>query len=103
VVEAEKLSSEITQAEVHNPSHNFENAKVRSVTADGLRLGSFDMSGQKVHSANFNLSDSGGGSAWGGLIGADILWSYDAILDVGKRALYLRAKPSVRNDFPAVH
>jgi hypothetical protein len=103
VVEAENLPSEITQAEVHSPLHNFENAKVRSVTANGLQLGDFDMGGQKVHSASFSLSDTGGGPSWAGLIGADTLWSYDTILDFGKRALYLRAKPSVRNDFPAVH
>jgi hypothetical protein len=103
VVEAENLPSEITQAEVRSPLHNFENAKVRSVTANGLQLGSFDMGGQKVHSASFNLSDAEGGPSWAGLIGADTLWSYDTILDFGKRALYLRAKPSVRNDFPAVH
>jgi hypothetical protein len=101
VVEAEKLPSEVTKAEVHSPLRSFENAKVRSVTADGLRLGSFDMGGQKVHSADFDLSNSEGGLPWAGLIGADILWFYDAILDIGKRALYLRAKAAVRNDFPA--
>ncbi len=103
VVEAEKLPSEVTQAEVRSPLHDFANARVSSVTANGLRLGGFDLGGQKVHSASFNLSDSEGGPSWAGLIGADILWSYDAVLDVGKRALYLRAKPSVRNDFPTVH
>jgi hypothetical protein len=93
VVEAENLPCEVTQAQVHSPLHHFENATVYSVTATGLQLGSFDISGHKVRSASFELSDSEGGPPWAGLIGADILWSYDAILDVGRRALYLRAKP----------
>jgi hypothetical protein len=93
VVEAENLPSEITPAEVHSPLHHFENARVYSVTAKGLELGGFDMGGHKVRSASFDLSDSEGQLPWAGLIGADILWSYDAVLDVGKRALYLRAKP----------
>ena len=93
VVEAENLPSEITQAEVHNPLHHFENARVYSVTAKGLQLGTFDLGGHKVRSASFELSDSEGGPPWAGLIGADILWSYDAVLDLGRRALYLRAKP----------
>jgi hypothetical protein len=93
VVEAENLPSEITAAEVHSPLHHFENARVYSVTAKGLQLGSFDLGGHKVRSASFELSDSEGEPPWAGLIGADILWSYDAVLDVGKRALYLRTKP----------
>jgi hypothetical protein len=103
VVEAENLPSEITQAEVRSPLHHFENAKVYSVTATGLQLGAFDIGEHKVRSASFDLSDSEGGPPWAGLIGADILWSYDAILDVGKRALYLRAKPAVGSDSPAAH
>ena len=101
VVEAENLPSEITQAEVHSPLHHFENARVYSVTAKGLQLGSFDLGGHKVRSASFELSDSEVGPPWAGLIGADILWSYDAVLDLGRRALYLRAKPPVGKDFPA--
>ena len=101
VVEAENLPSEITQAEVHSPLHHFENTRVYSVTAKGLQLGTFDLGGHKVSSASFELSDSEGGPPWAGLIGADILWSYDAVLDLGRRALYLRAKPAVGNDFPA--
>jgi hypothetical protein len=93
IVEAENLPYEITQAEVHSPLHHFQNARIYSVTAKGLHLGTFDLSGQKVRSASFDLSDSEGGPPWAGLIGADILWSYGAILDVGKRALYLRANP----------
>jgi hypothetical protein len=103
VVESEKLPSEITQAEVHSPFHNFENARVSSVTATGWRLGSFSMSEQKVHSANFNLSDSEGGPSWAGLIGADSLLAHDAILDLGKRALFLRTKPSARNGLPGAN
>ena len=93
IVEFENLPCEVTQAEVHSALHHFENARVYSVTAKGLQLGAFDMSGHKVRSASFDLSDSEGGPSWAGLIGADILWFYDAILDVGKRALYLRVKP----------
>jgi hypothetical protein len=99
VVEAENLPSEITQAEVHSPLHQFENARLHSVTAEGLQLGGFVMSGHKVHSADFDLSDSNGETPWAGLIGADILWFYDAIIDLGKRALYLRTKTSVTKDF----
>jgi hypothetical protein len=93
VVEAENLPYEVTEAQVHSPLHHFQNARIYSVTAKGLQLGAFDMSGHKVRSASFDLSDSEGGPPWAGLIGADLLWSFDAILDVGKRALYLRAKP----------
>ncbi|HEX3444156.1 MAG TPA: hypothetical protein VHS80_05525 [Chthoniobacterales bacterium] len=93
IVEVENLPREATQAEVHSPLHHFENARIYSVTAKGLQLGAFDMSGHKVRSASFDLSDSESGPPWAGLIGADILWFYDAILDLGKRALYLRAKP----------
>jgi hypothetical protein len=93
VVEAENLPSEITQAEVHSALHHFENARVYSVTAKGLQLGNFDLGGHKVRSASFELSDSEAGPPWAGLIGADILWSYDAVIDLGRRALYLRAKP----------
>jgi hypothetical protein len=101
VVEAENLPSQVTQAEVHSPLHHFENMRVYSVTAKGLQLGTFDLGGHKVRGASFELSDSEGGPPWAGLIGADILWSYDAVLDLGRRALYLRAKPAVGNDFPA--
>jgi hypothetical protein len=103
VVEFEKLPSEITHAEIHSPLHNFEDARVSSVTTTGWRLGSFSMGEQKVHSANFNLAASEGGSSWAGLIGADSLWAHDAVLDIGKRALYLRTKPSVRSDLPGAN
>ncbi len=93
VVEAENLPSQVTQAEVHSPLHHFESTRVYSVIAKGLQLGSFNLGGHKVRSASFELSDSEGGPPWAGLIGADILWSYDAVLDLGRRALYLRAKP----------
>ena len=93
VVEAENLPSQVTQAEVHSPLHHFESTRVYSVIAKGLQLGSFDLGGHKVCGASFELSDSEGGPPWAGLIGADILWSYDAVLDLGRRALYLRAKP----------
>jgi hypothetical protein len=92
IVEAEKLPYEVTQAQVHSPLHHFQNARIYSVIPKGLQLGSFDISGPKVRSASFDLSDSEGGPPWAGLIGADLLWFYDAILDVGKRALYLRTK-----------
>jgi hypothetical protein len=101
VAEAENLPSEVTQAEVRSPLHRFENARIYSVTARGLQLGSFDLGGHKVHSANFELSDSGSGPPWAGLIGADILWSYDAVLDLGRRALYLRAKSAAKSDLPS--
>jgi len=93
VVEAENLPSQVTQAEVHSPLHHFESTRVYSVIAKGLQLGSFNLGGHKVCGASFELSDSEGGPPWAGLIGADILWSYDAVLDLGRRALYLRAKP----------
>jgi hypothetical protein len=101
IVEAENLPYEITQAQVHSPLHHFQNARIYSVTPKGLQLGVFDLSGQKVRSASFDLSDSEGGPPWAGLIGADLLWSYDAILDVGKRALYLRKKPAAKSNLPS--
>jgi hypothetical protein len=103
VVELEKLRSEITHAEIHSPLHNFEDARVNSVTTTGWRLGTFSMGEQKVHSANFNLADSEGRPLWAGLIGADSLWAHDAVLDIGKRALYLRTKPSATVGLPSAN
>jgi hypothetical protein len=92
IVEAENLPYQVTQAQVHSALHHFQNARIYSVTPKVLQLGDFDLSGHQVRSASFDLSDSEGGPPWAGLIGADLLWFYDAILDVGKRALYLRTK-----------
>jgi hypothetical protein len=57
-----------------------------------FKLGTQDVSGKTVQFANLPNLKTGFSHPFGGIIGADLLWAHQAILDIGGRALFL--KPS---------
>jgi hypothetical protein len=92
IVEQDGLTSQDTHSIVKSPMKEFPDSKVRQVIGTRFQLGDFDLSNRKVLSASFHLTKSDHGDIWAGLIGADVLWEYDAIIDLGSNTLYLRSK-----------
>jgi hypothetical protein len=71
--------------------HNFNNPIVTSGSLRSFRLGDHDLSNSFVGFANLNLPRSEFTRPLGGIIGAEVLWDQHAIIDLGNRALYLKA------------
>jgi predicted aspartyl protease len=71
--------------------HDFNNPIVTSGLLRSFRLGNHDLSNSFVGFADLNLSQSEFTRPLGGIIGAEILWDHHAIIDLGNRALYLKA------------
>jgi predicted aspartyl protease len=72
--------------------HDFNNPIVTSGLLRSFRLGSHDLSNSFVGFADLNLTQSEFTRPLGGIIGAEILWDHHAIIDLGNRALYLKAR-----------
>jgi len=68
----------------------FPDSKVSQVIGTRFQLGDYDLSKRKILAASLRLKKSDRGDIWDGLIGADILWDYDAVIDFGSNTLYLR-------------
>lgn len=92
IVDQDRLPSQPTHSVVTSPLKEFADSKVSQVTGTRFQLGEFDLSGHKLLSASFHLTKSERGDIWDGLIGADVLWEYDALIDLGSNRLYLRKK-----------
>ena len=71
--------------------HNFNNPIITSGSLRSFRLGDHDLSNSFVGFANLNLRQSEFSHPLGGIIGAEVLWDHRAIIDLGNRALYLKA------------
>jgi predicted aspartyl protease len=71
--------------------HDFKNPSITSGSLPSFRLGDQDLSNSFVGFANLNLHQSEFSRPFGGIIGAEVLWDQRAIIDVGNRALYLKA------------
>ena len=70
----------------------FPDSQVTQVMGTQFLLGDFELSSRKILAASFRLTKSDRGDIWAGLIGADVLWEYDAVIDLGSNTLYLRQK-----------
>ena len=90
IVDQDRLPSHATHSVVRSPMKEFADSKISQVIGTRLQLGDFDLSSHKILSAAFHLTKSERGDIWAGLIGADVLWEYDAIIDLGASKLYLR-------------
>jgi Aspartyl protease len=55
-----------------------------------LKLGTLDVGKRSVEFANLTISLPGFSHLFGGIIGGDLLWAHQAILDIGRRILYLK-------------
>jgi hypothetical protein len=55
-----------------------------------FKLGNLDVSKKFVEFANLTGSLLGFSHPFGGIIGADLLWDHQAVLDIGGRTLYLK-------------
>jgi hypothetical protein len=55
-----------------------------------FKLGTVDVSRKFVQFARLVIWPAGFSHPFGGIIGEDILWAHQAILDVGERKLYLK-------------
>ena len=55
-----------------------------------LKIGSLDVSKKYVGFARLTISLLGFSHPFGGIIGGDLLWDHQAILDIGERTLYLK-------------
>jgi hypothetical protein len=58
-----------------------------------FKLGTQDINQRAVQFADLPNQQNGFSHAFGGIIGEDILWRHEAILDLGGRALYLKPSP----------
>jgi hypothetical protein len=90
VVDQGGFKSRITHSVVRSPMNEFPDSKVSQVIGTRFQLGDYDLSSRKILAASLHLTKSDRGSIWAGLIGADILWDYDAVIDFGSNRLYLR-------------
>ncbi|MGA7129119.1 MAG: hypothetical protein WBZ19_22580 [Chthoniobacterales bacterium] len=70
-----------------------QSSRVTSGRLPGFRLGAQDLSGNVVHFANIPNLQTGFSHPLGGIIGEDFLSTYQAILDIGGGALYLKPGP----------
>jgi hypothetical protein len=55
-----------------------------------FKLGTLDVSKKFVQFANLAISLPGFSHPFGGIVGEDLLWAHQAILDIGGRTLYLK-------------
>jgi len=90
VVDQGGLRSRLTSSVVRSPMNEFPDSKISQVIGTQFRIGDFDLSSRKILAASLHLTKSDRGDIWAGLIGADILWDYDAVIDFGANVLYLR-------------
>jgi Aspartyl protease len=66
-------------------------------TATDFKLGAYDASGARIGSTTLNIQENPGSShRFAGFIGMDFLFYRSAIIDVGGRALYLKASSTLR-------
>jgi predicted aspartyl protease len=90
IVDQDRLPSRLTNSVVRSPMNEFPESKISQVTGTQFKLGDCDLSHRKILAASLHLTKSDRGDVWAGLIGADILWEYDAVIDFGADLLYLR-------------
>jgi hypothetical protein len=90
VVDQDRLPSRLTNSVVRSPMNAFPDSKVSQVVGTRFQLGDYDLSKRQILAASLHLTKSDRGDIWAGLIGADILWDYDAVIDFGSNTLYLR-------------
>jgi hypothetical protein len=91
VVAQDRLPSRLTNSIVRSPMKAFDDSKVTQVIGTRFQLGDYDLSNRKILAASLHLTKSAArGDIWAGLIGADILWDYDAVIDFRSNTLYLR-------------
>ena len=55
-----------------------------------FKLGTLDVSRKFAQFADLRISPPGFSHPFGGIIGEDLLWDHQAILDIGGRTLYLK-------------
>ncbi|MBV8216505.1 MAG: hypothetical protein JOZ08_25085 [Verrucomicrobia bacterium] len=67
-----------------------QSARVSTGRLRGFKLGTQDVSGKTVQFATLPDLQTGFSHPLGGIIGEDFLWAYQAILDIGGGALYLK-------------
>ena len=90
IVDQDRLPSRLTNSFVRSPMKEFPDSKVRQVVASRFQLGDCDLTSRKILAASLHLTKSDRGDIWAGLIGADVLWDYDAVIDFASDTLYLR-------------
>jgi hypothetical protein len=90
VVDQGGLHSRLTNSVVRSPMNEFPDSKISQVIGTQFRIGDYDLSSRKILAASLHLTKSDRGDIWAGLIGADILWDDDAVIDFGTNTLYLR-------------
>jgi hypothetical protein len=93
VVDQGGFESKLTNSVVRSPMNEFPDSKISQVVVGTqFRIGDYDLSNRKILAASLHLTKSDRGDIWAGLIGADVLWDYDAVIDFGSNTLYLRTK-----------
>ena len=92
VVDEDRLPYRLTNSIVKSPMNEFADSKVIQVIGTRFQLGDYDLSDRKILAASLHLTKTARGDIWAGLIGADILWDYDAVIDFGSNTLYLRGR-----------
>jgi hypothetical protein len=70
--------------------NEIPDSKVSQINYTRFQLVDYDISNRKILDASLRLTKSDRGDIWDVLIGADILWDYDAVIDFGSNNLYLR-------------
>jgi hypothetical protein len=96
VVDEGGFKSRLTSSVVRSPMNEFPDSKISQVIGTQFRIGEFDLSSRKILAASLHLTKSDHGDIWAGLIGADILWDNDAVIDFEANMLYLRPQPDAK-------
>jgi hypothetical protein len=86
-----------THTKIVGPFHDFtKNSRYTFGDATDFKLGAYDAKGALIGFTTLNLPNPGSTHRFAGFLGMEFLLSRSAIIDVGGRALYLKANSSAR-------
>ncbi len=93
-----RIPVELTNVRVAGPYAGMKDSRYDATAVPGFKLGDHDVSDVRVGFADVPALGVEPGEAFGGLLGAELLWAHGAIIDLGHRTLYLR--PDLRRRRP---
>ena len=72
------------------PHAGIKNVRLTQAKVPGFKIGSQDLSNYRVGFAESHSFDPGFRHEYGGILGPDVLYYHEALIDLGNRALYLK-------------
>jgi predicted aspartyl protease len=90
-----RLSYIYTPYAMTAPYAGIKNVRLTQAKVPGFKIGNQDLSDYRVGFAESHSFDPGFRHEYGGILGPDLLYYHEALIDLGNRALYL--KPDKRS------